>query len=82
MHRSGGSERCHRRATDRSMKAQFSASAAACIRPTPGGDFLERIDFSLPKYRGLFGEGYMRGLLLLMAAGSLPSQCDAIPCAS
>ena len=65
------------------MKAQFACQDCLGCRlhrtPTdPVAMFLERIDFSLPKYRGLFGEGYMRGLLLLMAAGSLlvPVRCD------
>ena len=39
--------------------------------------FLEQVDWSKPKFRGLFSEPYVRGLLLLMAAGSLlvPVQC-------
>lgn len=64
------------------FKAQFACrDCLGCQQhrtPTdPVAMFLEHVDFSLPKYRGLFGEGYTRGLLLLMAAGSLlvPVRC-------
>ena len=43
----------------------------------PAAMHLETLDLSLPKFRGVLGEGYVRGLLLLMAAGSqlVPVRC-------
>jgi ankyrin repeat protein len=64
------------------MQAQFSClDCLHCKKhrtsTDPAAMHLETLDLSLPKFRGVLGEGYMRGLLLLMAAGSqlVPVRC-------